>query len=110
MEHAGQVLQEAWGSVRPLLSVQDGMRFRVESPLADGVLGPTGFQVDSPKLAERAGLQAGDIVYSVNGQPVTGFPDLVRLYTEVKRNPHIAVVEVGLERQGQRLTKTYRIR
>ena len=110
MEHAGQVLQEAWGTVRPLLSAQEGLRFRVESPLADGVLGPAGFQVHSPKLAERAGLQAGDIVHSVNGQPVTGFPDLVRLYTEVKRNPHIAVVEVGLERQGQRLTKTYRIR
>ncbi len=110
LAHAGQVLQEAWGAVRPLLSFQEGLRFRVQSPVADGVLGPGGFRVDTPKLAERAGLQAGDVVQSVNGQPVNGFGDLFRLYQEVKRNTALAVVEVGLERQGQPLTKTYRIR
>lgn len=110
LTHAGQVLQEAWGAVRPLVSLQEGLRFRIQSPVADGVLGPGGFRVDSPKLAERAGLQAGDVVQSVNGQPVHGFADLFRLYQEVKRNPALAVVEVGLERQGQPLTKTYRIR
>jgi len=110
LTHAGQVLQEAWGAVRPLVSLQEGLRFRIQSPVADGVLGPGGFQVHSPKLAERAGLQAGDVVQSVNGQPVNGFADLFRLYQEVKRNPGLTVVEVGLERQGQPLTKTYRIR
>ena len=110
LEHAGQVLQEAWGAVRPLVSFQEGLRFRIESPLADGVLGAGGFQVHSPKLAERAGLMAGDIVRSVNGRPVNGFPDLFRLYQEVKRNPQLSAVEVSLERQGQLLTKTYRIR
>jgi len=110
LEHAGQVLQEAWGTVRPLVSFQEGLRFRIASPLADGVLGAGGFQVHSPKLAERAGLMAGDIVRSVNGRPVNGFPDLFRLYQEVKRNPQLSAVEVSLERQGQLLTKTYRIR
>lgn len=110
LEHAGQVLQEAWGAVRPLLSLQDGLRFRVESPVADGVLGPGGFQVHSPRLAERVGLAAGDIVRSVNGQAINGFADLFRVYQAVRQNPRLSVVEVGIERQGQRLTKIYQIR
>jgi len=65
--------------------------------------------VSSPNLAERAGLEMGDVVVAVNQQPITGFGDLFRLYRKVKADQSLSAVEVQLERQGQLVTKTYRI-
>ncbi|RPH99154.1 MAG: hypothetical protein EHM71_18625 [Zetaproteobacteria bacterium] len=110
LAHGGRVLMEAWAAVRPMLSWEHGVQLRVHSALADGVLGADGFRVTSPKLAARAGLEAGDVVRAVNGQPVTGFADVFRLYRQVRANPHLSVVDVTLERQGLPVTKTYRIR
>jgi hypothetical protein len=109
-DHGGQILMEALATVRPTLSLDQGITFRVQSAAADGVLGPHGFRVISPNLAERAGLEAGDVVLAVNGQPIHGLGDLYRLYQQVKADPRLAVVELNLQRQGQLLTKTYRIR
>jgi len=110
MNHGGQVLMEAWSAVRPMLSWDQGINFQVKSAIADGVLGSHGFRVTSPKLAERAGLEAGDVVLAVNDQPINGFGDVFRVYRQVRANQNLSVVEVKLERQGQVLTKTYRIR
>ena len=110
LDHGGQILMEALATVRPSLSLDQGVTYRVQSAAADGVLGPAGFRVLSPNLAERAGLEAGDVVLAVNGQPITGLADLYRLYQQVKADPRLAVVELNLQRQGQLLTKTYRIR
>jgi hypothetical protein len=109
-DHGGQILMEALAAVRPTLSLDQGLTYRVQSAAADGVLGPRGFRVISPNLAERAGLEAGDVVLAVNGQPITGLGDLYRLYQQVKADSRLAVVELNLQRQGQLLTKTYRIR
>jgi len=110
MNHGEQVLMEAWSTVRPMLSLDQGINFQIKSPVADGVLGPRGFRVTSPNLAERAGLEMGDVVLAVNQQPITGFGDVFRLYRKVKADQNLSVVEVKLERQGQLMTKTYRIR
>ena len=110
MNHGEQVLMEAWSTVRPMLSLDQGISFQIKSPVADGVLGPRGFRVSSPNLAERAGLEMGDVVVAVNQQPITGFGDLFRLYRKVKADQSLSAVEVQLERQGQLVTKTYRIR
>jgi hypothetical protein len=110
MNHGEQVLLEAWATVRPMLSWDQGINFQIKSPVADGVLGPRGFRVTSPKLAERAGLETGDVVLAVNQQPITGFGDLFQLYRKVKADQSLSAVEVKLERQGQLVTKTYRIR
>jgi hypothetical protein len=110
MDHGEQVLMEAWSTVRPMLSWDQGINFQVKSPIADGVLGPRGFRVTSPNLAERAGLEMGDVVLAVHQQPITGFGDVFRLYRKVKADQNLSVVEVKLERQGQLMTKTYRIR
>jgi len=110
LDHGGKILMEAISTVRPMLSLDQGLNFQVQSPVADGVLGPRGFRVISPNLAERAGIEAGDVVLSVNGQPINGFGDLYRLYQQVKRDQGISVVELNLQRQGQLMTKTYRIR
>jgi len=110
MEHGGQILAEAWPKIWPTVSLQQGIGFKVQSPVADGILGPRGFQVTSPNLAERAGIQVGDVVLTVNGQSVNGPGDVFQLYQQVRRDPRLSVVTVTLERQGQPVTKTYRIR
>ncbi len=110
MNHGEQVLMEAWATVRPMLSLDQGISFQIKSPVADGVLGPRGFRVASPNLAERAGLEMGDVVLAVNQQPINGFADIFRLYRQVKADQNLSVVEVKLERRGQLVTKTYRIR
>jgi S1-C subfamily serine protease len=61
-------------------------------------------------LAAQAGLVSGDVILAVNGQPVTSFADVFRLYQDVRRNPALTIVSVAIERQGQVVTKTYRIR
>jgi hypothetical protein len=110
MDHGEQVLMEAWSTVRPMLSWDQGINFQVKSPIADGVLGPRGFRVTSPNLAERAGLEMGDVVLALNDQPINGFGDVFRLYRQVKADQRLSMVELKLERQGQLMTKTYRIR
>lgn len=109
-DHGGRILAEAMATIRPMLSLDQGMNFSVKSAVADGVLGPRGFRVVSPNMAERAGIEAGDVVLAINGQPINGFPDLFRLYQQVKRDSSISVVELHLQRQGQLMTKTYRLR
>ena len=75
-----------------------------------GTFTPRGLRVSSPNLAARAGLNTGDVILAVNGQSVTGFADVFRLYQDVRRNPGLTSVSVDIERQGQLMTKTYRIR
>jgi hypothetical protein len=110
LDHTGQVLAEAWPEVRPSVSIQDGVGLQIRSPVADGTFGAHGFRVSSPKLAAQAGLVSGDVILAVNGQPVTSFADVFRLYQDVRRNPALTIVSVAIERQGQVVTKTYRIR
>ena len=108
--HGVQFLAETWPRIWPSVSSQYGVNFDVQSPIADGTLGPRGFRVTSPKLAERGGVDAGDVILGVNGQPVKSFSDVYRVYSQMQRDPHVSIIQLDLERQGQRLTKTYRIR
>lgn len=110
LAHGVQFLAETWPRIWPSASSQYGVNFDVQSPMADGTLGPRGFRVTSPKLAERGGLDAGDVILGVNGQPVKSFADVFRVYSQLQRDPHVSIIQLDLERQGQRLTKTYRIR
>jgi membrane-associated protease RseP (regulator of RpoE activity) len=110
LEHGGQVLAEAWPTIWPLASLRDGVGLQLQSPVADGVLGPRGFRVTSPNLAQRAGIEVGDVILAVNGQAVNSFGDLYTLYQQVRRDSRLSVVEVSLERQGVQMTNTYRVR
>jgi hypothetical protein len=110
LDQGGQVLADAWPTLRPMLSLQNGVGLQVRSPVADGILGPQGFQVTSPNLAERAGIEVGDVILSVNGQAVNSFGDLYTLYQQVQRDPHLSSVQVTLARHGVQMTNTYRIR
>jgi S1-C subfamily serine protease len=99
------VLAEAWPTLWPRVSLQDGVSLQLRSPVADGVLGPRGFRVTSPNLAERAGIELGDVVLAVNGQAVNSLGDLYSLYQQVQREARLSTVELGLERHGVPVTK-----
>jgi S1-C subfamily serine protease len=66
--------------------------------------------VTAPKLAERAGIEVGDIILSVNGRPVDGLASLYTIYRAIRHDSALTTVRMELERQGTRLTRTYRIR
>jgi hypothetical protein len=110
LDHSGRVLAEAWPTVWPIVSLRDGVNLRVRSPVADGVFESQGFRVTSPNLAQRAGIEMGDVILTVNGQAVNSFGDLYLLYQQVRRDPRLSLVEVSLERNGSLVTKSYRIR
>lgn len=110
LDNAGRVLADLAPLVLPSISLQTGLGYRITSAAGDGVLSRQGFTVTAPKLAARVGLQVGDTILSFNGQPVDGFASLYRIFQEVRRDPALHTIQVELERQGTRLTHTYRIR
>ena len=110
LDQSVQFLAETWPRIWPSVSFQHGVNFDIQSPIADGTLGPRGFRVTSANLAERGGLDVGDVILGVNGQPVKSFSDVYRVYHQMRRDPHLSIIQLDLERQGQPLTKTYRIR
>lgn len=110
LDNAGDVLADLWPSVQPSLSLKTGLEYRITSAVGDGVLTGQGFTVTAPKLAERAGIQVGDTILRVNGQPVDGFASLYGIFQAVRQVPALRTVQVELARGGARLTKTYRIR
>ena len=110
LDNAGQVLADMAPLVLPTFSLQNGLQYRITSAASDGILTGEGFTVTTPKLAERAGLEVGDTILSVNGQSVNGFPSLYRIFRAVRRDPDLQTVEMELKRQGARLVKTYKIR
>ena len=60
-----------------------------------------GFQVrqlQAGSLYEKLGLRAGDIIKSVNGQPVNSVEDAIRLYQEI---PNIGAVQMEITRGGK---------
>ncbi len=105
-----KMLMDAVTSLRPVFSLDEGFSLQVRSSVADGAFGPRGFRVDSPRMAERAGIETGDVILAVNGQAINGFTDLFRLYQQARSDQSISTISLDLQRQGQLVTKTYRIR
>lgn len=56
--------------------------------------------------AERAGLRAGDIIVSVNGEPIDGAGDISRLLRKGGEAQQTVAIEVVRDRQRQTLTAT----
>ncbi|MFB3817356.1 MAG: S8 family serine peptidase [Candidatus Methylomirabilales bacterium] len=110
LDNAGQVLGDLKPFVLPVLSLHTGLQFKIRSAASDGILGRRGFEITSAKLAGRAGLEAGDVILSVNGRAVDGFSSLFQIYQELKRDTATPRIDVELERDGRRLTKTYWLR
>ncbi len=61
-------------------------------------------------MAQRTGLEVGDVIISVNEQPVNSIGGLVRIYRDLKSNSALSEVKVVIKRGDQVRTLTYRIR
>ena len=110
LEQSGKVLAETWPKVWPNVSLRQGVSLQVQSPVADGTLGPRGFQVAAPNLAERGGIEVGDVILAVNGQPINNLADLYRVYNQFQKDSSLSLIQLDLERKGRPVTKTYRVR
>jgi S1-C subfamily serine protease len=93
----------AWPSVgsmgRPALEIS--------SDLADGILTREGLVVTDPKGLAVAGIEAGDILRTVNGHPLS---HLYLVVVQLRREPDARVVRLELDRAGARITRAYDIR
>lgn len=54
----------------------------------------------APRLAERAGIQVGDTILTVNGQSVDGFANLYGIFRAARQDPALSTVQVELDRRG----------
>lgn len=96
-------------TVRPSFFLEGGPGVSVASPMAAGELNARGFAVTDPRLVGRLGLEAGDIIRRVNGQPIDGMTGPLQLMSQARRS-RPSTVSVEVERRGRPLTLTYRLR
>lgn len=107
---AGRWLPAVARGIRPAFSLNGGSQYRVRSEFSDGVLTRRGFIVTDPKFAQQAGIEAGDIILSVNRRPVDGLASTYAIFLEVLADSAQSTVEVELDRRGTLLTRTYALR
>ncbi|MGH8686834.1 MAG: RIP metalloprotease RseP [Burkholderiales bacterium] len=84
----------------PASEIESDMLDRIGLRLYRPTLAPILGQVVAGSAAEHAGLQPGDRVLQIDGQPIATWDDLVR---EVRRRPG-DTAHLALERRGARLT------
>ncbi|HSF07063.1 MAG TPA: SBBP repeat-containing protein [Methylomirabilota bacterium] len=89
------------------LAPRSARRWRVTSDLIEGVLSAEGFAVTDPRLAGRLGIQAGDMIVRIDDHPPTG---LLAVLMPLQRDPDRATVVVEIDRAGNRLVQSYRVR
>ena len=111
IDNVGQVLADLQPMIAPALSTQSGLTFNLTSSVVDGTLSNAGFTVTNSKLAQRFGIQVGDIIKQVNGHEVTSPLDAWMAYQEfIIRNPLQSEMRLDLQRKGIPTTKLYRVR
>jgi hypothetical protein len=93
--------------VSPWVGAMGRPGLEISSDLADGVLTRDGLAVTDPKALGLAGVEAGDVLRSVNGHP-PGHLHLVLV--ELRREPGPGTVRLELDRAGARITRAYEIR
>ena len=107
--HVGPLFVETLRSARPILT-SGGMGLRMNNSLGSGTLDHRGFRIGYAKMAQRTGLEVGDVILSVDGQPVNSIGGLVRIYRKLKSDPNLDEVHVVIKRGEQVKTLRYRIR
>jgi general secretion pathway protein C len=66
-------------------------------------------QVQSGSMFEKLGLRVGDVVRSINGNPVGNMGDLLKVYAQVTATPGSTPVSVELMRGGQTEVLEYQL-
>ena len=107
--HVGPLFVETLRSARPILT-SGGIGLRMNNSLGSGTLDHRGFRIGYAKMAQRTGLEVGDVILSVDGQPVNSVGGLVRIYRKIKGDPNLSEVHVVIKRGEGVKTLRYRIR
>jgi hypothetical protein len=108
--HVGPLLTETLRSASPTVTMKDGVGLKLHNSLGSGTLDRRGFKIGYAKMAQRTGLEVGDMILSVNEQPVNSAGGLFRIYRTLKSDSTVSEVKVVIERNNTLRTLTYRIR
>jgi membrane-associated protease RseP (regulator of RpoE activity) len=108
--HVGPLLTETLRSASPTVTMKDGVGLKLHNSLGSGTLDRRGFKIGYAKMAQRTGLEVGDVIISVNEQPVNSAGGLFRIYRTLKSDSTVSEVKVVIERNNTLRTLTYRIR
>jgi membrane-associated protease RseP (regulator of RpoE activity) len=108
--HLGPLLTETLRSASPTVTMKDGVGLKLHNSLGSGTLDRRGFKIGYAKMAQRTGLEVGDMILSVNEQPVNSAGGLFRIYRTLKSDSTVSEVKVVIERNNTLRTLTYRIR
>ncbi len=106
----GTLLIETLRSASPTVTMKDGVGLKLHNSLGSGTLDRRGFKIGYAKMAQRTGLEVGDVIVSVNEQPVNSAGGLFRIYRTLKSDSTVSEVKVVIERNNTLRTLTYRIR
>ncbi len=108
-----QTLDSVIKSVRPQFRFGEGPSLKFNCELGDIVLNREGFLIQNlavAKLAERSGIKQGDLIKTVNRQPVNSLYGVFKAVMDIKSNSSTKVVNVDLVRDGKFKTLTYKIK
>lgn len=100
-------------SVEPHYRFGKGPSLKFDSELGDVVVNRDGFLVENlavGKIIERSGVQEGDLIKSINSQPVNSLYGIYKAYMSVKSGGDIKIVNVDIIREGKQKTLTYKVR
>jgi general secretion pathway protein C len=106
-EHTFEVQRSAVDSLLGNMSVLSRSA-RIVPEIKDGrAAGFRLFSVRPDGPFAKIGLQNGDVISAINGLDMTSPDKALEVYTKLKSASHLSV---GLERNGQKITKEYNIR
>jgi len=108
----GKTLVSVIKNAEPRFRFGEGPSLRFNCQLGDMVLNRDGFLIQNlavAALVERAGIRQGDLIKTINGQPVNSLYGIFKAYTDVK-NRDAKVVNVDIIREGKHRTLVYNIR
>lgn len=82
-------------------------RWAVKSIMIEGILSANGFVVTNALRARSFGIRTGDTIVSVDRHPPTG---LLAVILPLQRDPDRATVVLEIDRGGNRIVQSYRVR
>ncbi|MFH1854065.1 MAG: PDZ domain-containing protein [Candidatus Omnitrophota bacterium] len=109
----GKALFSAIKGVEPRYRFGKGPSLKFNSELGDVIVSKEGFLVQNlavGNILERAGIQRGDLIKSINGQPVNSLYGIYKAYTSVKSDKNMKITTLEIIRDGKTKILTYKVR
>lgn len=113
LKNMGMSLFSVIRSVEPRYRFREGPSLKFNSELADVVINKEGFLIQNlavGKIVERVGICKGDLIRSINGQPINSLYGIYKAYMNVKSDRDVRIVIVEIIRDGKPRTLIYKVR